>query len=154
MRVVIGNDHRGVGAKEKLLAFVEQLGHEVHDCGAANGESADYPDIAAVVSREVSSGNADRGILICGSGIGMAITANKFPGIRAAVCSDEATAELCRQHNDVNVLCLSGEMSVEPIVKIWLTTEFEGGRHARRVGKIGQIEQNCGTDHDAGSTCR
>ena len=153
MRISIGSDHRGTELKAALVACAKQLGHEVTDEGPCNTEPVDYPDIAAVAAKKVSTGNVDRGILICGTGIGMAITANKFPGVRAAVVADEATARVCRQHNDTNVLCLNGDLpkeaaAAEPhvarlkgVVKAWLETPFEGGRHARRVEKIGQYEK-------------
>lgn len=146
MKIAIGNDHRGVDAKRRLFELIQQLGHQVEDVGAQAGDAVDYPDIAADVARRISSSQMDRGILICGSGVGMAIMANKFPNVRAAVCRDENTAELCRQHNDVNVLCLSAaeQEQSERIVEIWLTTAFEGGRHARRVEKIAEFEQQNG----------
>ncbi len=153
MRISIGSDHRGTDLKAALVESARQLGHEVTDEGPCNTEPVDYPDIAAVAAKKVSTGSVDRGILICGTGIGMAITANKFPRVRAAVVEDEATARICRQHNDTNVLCLNGDMpqdtlAVHPhiarlknVVKAWLETPFEGGRHARRVDKIGQYEK-------------
>lgn len=148
MRIALGNDHRGYELKVRLGALFEQWGHEVIDCGSDDGESVDYPDYAAKVARLVSEGKADRGILACGTGVGVAIAANKIEGIRAAPCSDEVTAEMCRRHNDVNVLCLSGDMlgesAMQRIVEIWLKTEFEGGRHARRLDKIAELErQRC-----------
>lgn len=146
MRVSIGSDHRGVNLKTKIGEVVSQLGHEVVDMGTHSTESCDYPDIAIAVAKAVSCGQSDRGVLVCGTGIGMAITANKFDRVRAATCNDEVTAEMCRRHNDVNVLCLSGDMlgerNIENLVRIWLTTEFEGGRHARRLEKISHLEQN------------
>ncbi len=146
MRISIGSDHRGFQMKTKLVDVLQQLGHDVSDAGTHSVESCDYPDIALQVARRVSCSEADRGILICGTGIGMQITANKFPRVRATTCHDEFTAEMCRRHNDVNVLCLSadmlGERRVDQLVKLWLTTEFEGGRHARRVEKIGNIERD------------
>jgi ribose 5-phosphate isomerase B len=148
MRVSIGSDHRGVHVKAKLVTLLKQLGHEVLDEGTHANESIDYPDIASIVGRKVSNGGVDRGILVCGTGIGMAIVANKFPGVRAAACYDELSAEICRRHNDVNVLCLSGDMlgerPIDNLVAIWLRTEFEGGRHARRLRKIDDIERTGG----------
>jgi ribose 5-phosphate isomerase B len=145
MRISIGSDHRGFQMKSKLVEVLKQLGHDVRDNGTHSAESCDYPDIAQQVAKNVSCQEADRGILICGTGIGMQITANKFQGVRAATCHDEFTAEMCRRHNDVNVLCLSadmlGERRVDQLVKLWLATEFEGGRHARRLDKISSIEQ-------------
>lgn len=144
MRIAIGSDHRGYHLKEKLSNILRTKGHEVSDEGTDVTEAVDYPDFAAIVGKKVSDGTADRGILICGTGIGMAITANKFPGVRAAACTDEVTAEIARRHNDLNVLCLSADMLsprvVERMVEIWIETEFEGGRHLRRVEKIQKIE--------------
>ena len=144
MRIAIGSDHRGFAVKSKIIDLVKRLGHEAVDAGADSTESVDYPDIASAVGLKVSRGEADRGILICGTGIGMCIAANKFPGVRAAPCHDDLTAEMSRRHNDLNVLCLSadmlGEKLIDRMVDIWLTTEFEGGRHARRVEKITQLE--------------
>ena len=146
MRVSIGSDHRGVRIKSKLIAALVACGHDVKDNGTHDDKSVDYPDYAATVCGQVASGEYDRGILICGTGIGMAIAANKFPGIRAANCYDEVMAELCRRHNNVNVLCLPGDLigdrPIDDLVKIWLTTEFEAGRHERRLQKISEIEQN------------
>jgi ribose 5-phosphate isomerase B len=153
MRISIGSDHRGIELKAALVECTRQLGHEVTDEGPCTTEPIDYPDIAAIAAKKVSSGNVDRGILICGTGIGMAITANKFPHVRAAVVGDEATARICRQHNDTNVLCLNGDLpqdatdrtahlaQLKNVVKAWLETPFEGGRHARRVEKIGEYEK-------------
>lgn len=144
MRVSIGSDHRGFHVKSAVVKLLERLGHEVSDEGTHDNASVDYPDFAAAVSKQVSSGQAERGILICGSGIGMAIAANKFPQVRAATCHDDLTAEMSRRHNDVNVLCLSadmlGERLIDRMVEMWLNTKFEGGRHARRVSKISALE--------------
>ena len=146
MRIAIGSDHRGYHLKEKLTAILRAGGHEVDDVGTCVTESVDYPDFAELVARQVSEGKAERGILICGSGIGMTITANKFPGVRAAPCTDEITAEISRLHNDLNVLCLSADMLsprvVQRMLEVWLKTEFEGGRHARRVQKIEELEKS------------
>jgi ribose 5-phosphate isomerase B len=140
MNVAVGSDHRGFDFKRRLIALLAELGHGVADHGPDRNESCDYPDFALSVARAVAAGAADRGILVCGTGIGMCIAANKVRGIRAAPCHDTITAEMSRRHNDANVLCLSadllGEELVERMVQIWLTTEFEGGRHARRVEKI------------------
>lgn len=148
MKIAIGSDHRGFQLKTKLAVTLEEAGHEVVDLGTDSGDSVDYTDFGSAVSAMVSKQEADRGILICGTGIGMAITANKFPGVRATTCSDELTAEMCRRHNDVNVLCLSGDMlgerPIDAMITRWIETEFEGGRHARRLGKISDIEKsNC-----------
>ncbi len=144
MRIAIGSDHRGFAVKQKLIELLKQLGHEAVDVGASGSESCDYPDIASVVGQQVSQHEVDRGILICGTGIGMSIAANKIAGVRAAPCHDDLSAEMSRRHNDLNVLCLSadmlGEKLIDRMVEIWLNTEFEGGRHARRVEKIQQLE--------------
>lgn len=145
MRIVIGSDHRGVEAKRRLLATVRELGHEIIDAGTDRPESCDYPDFAYAAAARVSRGEADRGILICGTSIGMCIAANKVLGIRAASCQDSITAEMSRRHNDANVLCLSADLLGEELMgrmaRIFLETPFEGGRHARRVEKIMQIER-------------
>ncbi|MDH3716996.1 MAG: ribose 5-phosphate isomerase B [Planctomycetota bacterium] len=144
MQICVGSDHRGVQVKRQVRELVERMGHTVEDVGVESTDSADYPDIAAIVGKKISHGEAERGILICGTGIGMTIAANKFPGVRAAPCHDDITAEMSRRHNDLNVLCLSadllGSKLIDRMVEIWLTTEFEGGRHARRVGKINELE--------------
>jgi ribose 5-phosphate isomerase B len=145
MRVAIGSDHRGFEIRGKVVELVRRLGHEAIDAGAFSADAVDYPDIAADVGRRVSRGEVDRGILICGTGIGMCIAANKIAGVRAAPCHDDTTAELSRRHNDSNVLCFSadllGERLIDHMVEIWLATPFEGGRHAVRVNKIAEIER-------------
>ena len=146
MKIAIGSDHRGFEAKRRLAQFLEQLRHEVVDVGPQAGDSVDYPDYAFQVAQAVGSGQADRGILLCGTGIGMCIAANKVQGVRAAPCHDSITAEMSRRHNDANVLCLSadllGEELIERMVRIWLETPFDGGRHARRVEKIVRYESS------------
>lgn len=146
MRIAIGADHRGVNLKGKLIPLLEEWGHDVSDVGTHESQSVDYPDIASHVADRVSQGLAERGVLICATGIGMSITANKFAGVRAATCHDEFTAEMCRRHNNVNVLCLAsdllGERNLEPLLRVWLETEFEGGRHARRLEKISELEKS------------
>ena len=146
MRIAVGSDHRGFVIKGKIVELLKRLDQEVIDVGPQTAESVDYPDIAGIVGSQVSEGRVDRGILICGTGIGMCIAANKLPGVRAAPCHDDLTAEMSRRHNDLNVLCLSadmlGERLIDRMVEIWLTTEFEGGRHARRVEKIAGMEQH------------
>jgi len=148
MRIAVGSDHRGVSIRAKIVDFLARLDQEVIDVGSYDDQNVDYPDIAAMVAEKVSEGEVDRGILICGTGLGMSIAANKFPGVRAAPCYDDLTAELSRRHNDLNVLCLSGdilgERAIDRLINIWLTTEFEGGRHARRVEKISHLEQRNG----------
>ena len=152
MQISVGSDHRGVAMRQKIIDLLERLGQEVIDVGANGDQPIDYPDVAAAVARQVSAGQADRGILICGTGLGMSIAANKFPGVRAAPCHDDLTAELSRRHNDLNVLCLSGdivgEKIVDRLVKIWLETPFEGGRHARRLGKICAMEGSNGDSYN------
>ena len=145
MRIAIGSDHRGVTMKAKVIEILRQNGHEIIECiGEVRDNAIDYPDVARQVAAAVSKNEVDRGILICGTGIGMSIVANKFPNVRAAVCGDELTAEISRRHNNLNVLCLSGDMlganALEGILNKWLKTEFEGGRHERRIQKIAQIE--------------
>lgn len=148
MRIAVGSDHRGCTMRAQIIELLKGLGQEVVDVGTNESGSVDYPDIASLVARPVSHGEVDRGILICGTGLGMAIVANKFPGVRAAPCHDDLTAELCRRHNDANVLCLSGdilgEQLVGHLVEIWLKTAFDGGRHAVRVQKIRDMEQRNG----------
>jgi ribose 5-phosphate isomerase B len=149
MRIAVGSDHRGFNLRTKILELLTDLGQEVVDVGTRDREeSVDYPDVAATVAQKVSNGEVDRGILICGTGLGMSIVANKFPGVRAAPCHDDLTAEMSRRHNDLNVLCLSGDMLgerlVDRLVEIWLKTDFEGGRHARRVQKIADLEHRNG----------
>ncbi len=148
MKIAVASDHRGFAVKGKILALLSEMGHEGVDCGPDTARSVDYPDFAAKVAESVCTGAADRGILICGTGMGMCIVANKFPGVRAAPCHDDLTAEMSRLHNDANVLCLSadllGERLVNRMVEIWLNTDFEGGRHARRIEKISQYETRFG----------
>jgi len=145
MRIAVGSDHRGCAIRGKLIELLRQSGHEVEDHGSNSSEPCDYPDIAALVARRVSRGEVDRGVLICGTGLGTCIAANKFPGVRAAPCHDDLTAEMSRRHNDLNVLCLSadllGERLIDRMVEIWLNTPFEGGRHSRRVQKITELER-------------
>src|SRR5690348_13986188 len=148
MKIAIGNDHRGGEVKRRIVSILQQLGHEVLDEGTDGKESVDYPDFAFRVATAVGEGRVDRGILICGTGIGMCIAANKVRNVRAAPCHDSITAEMSRRHNDANVLCLSadllGEELIDRMVRIWLATEFEGGRHARRVEKITKFEDGKG----------
>lgn len=140
MRIAIGADHAGFILKDHLRARLAEAGHELRDFGAHSADSVDYPDYAALVARAVADGSAERGILVCGSGIGMAIAANRVRGVRAAACIDLYSARLCRQHNDANVLTLGSRIVAPPlaeaIAEIFLTTPFEGGRHARRVAKL------------------
>ena len=148
MKIAIGSDHRGFESKRRLAAMLKSQKHEVVDVGTASEESCDYPDFAFDAAKQVSSGAVDRAILVCGTGIGMCMCANKVPGARAALCHDSITAEMSRRHNNANILCLSadllGEELIERMVKLWLETEFEGGRHSRRVDKITKYEQEHG----------
>jgi ribose 5-phosphate isomerase B len=151
MRIAVGSDHRGFDLRSKIVSLLAKLGHEVLVAGTQDRDDpVDYPDVAALVAQQVSNRQVDRGILICGTGLGMSIAANKFPGVRAAPCHDDLTAEMSRRHNDLNVLCLSGDMLgerlVDRLIEIWLKTEFEGGRHARRVQKISNLEHRNGQD--------
>jgi len=145
VKIVLGSDHRGYATKERLKSYLGELGHQVIDCGTQSDDSTDYPDYAVPACLKVARQEANRGILLCGSGIGMTITANKVAGIRAALCHDELTAEMSRRHNDANVLCLAadllGEELIRRMVDVWLTTPFDGGRHARRVRKMMAAEQ-------------
>lgn len=144
MKVALGADHAGYALKDTLKSYLDALGIEHHDFGTSAADSVDYPDFAQAVAEGVASGRFDRGILVCGSGIGMAIAANKVAGIRAAVVGDEEAARLCREHNDANVLTLGARLTArdraQAIVGTFLQTPFAGGRHTRRVEKIHQLE--------------
>lgn len=144
MKIGIASDHRGYQMKNRLVEVARGMGNDVRDFGPESTESVDYPDYASRVASSVASGEVDRGVLICGTGIGMCIAANKFAGVRAANCNDSVTAEFSRLHNDANVVCLSADQLsdqlADQILQIWLTTEFEAGRHARRLKKIAEIE--------------
>jgi ribose 5-phosphate isomerase B len=143
MRIAIGCDHRGLDTKKFIMKLVTDAGHGLKELGAYSTESVDYPDIAQEVAGAVARGDSDRGILICNTGIGMSMAANKVKGIRAALCCDAFMARRARQHNDANVLCLGTELKpdvVSDIVAAYLTTDFEGGRHQRRVDKIMALE--------------
>lgn len=140
MKIACGWDHRGRRFRQSVEKMVEETGHEFVDLGAQTAESSDYPDFAIRVAEAVRDGKADRGVLVCGTGIGMSIAANKVSGVRAAVVHDETTARLSRQHNDANVLCVGentmGSPEFRRLLQVWLSTGFEGGRHARRVDKM------------------
>ena len=144
MNIAIASDHRGVKIKARLVQSLTEAGFSIHDAGTHSEDAVDYPDLAQDVAMRVSSGEVDRGILICGTGIGMSITANKFRDVRAVSCYDEVMVEISRRHNDANVLCLPGDMigdrPVDDLVLMWLRTEFDGGRHALRLEKIAKIE--------------
>lgn len=143
--IALGADHAGFPLKEDLKSWLIGRGYEVVDCGTQSTESVDYPDYAAAVAGAVTAGKAGRGVLVCGSGIGMAIAANKVPGIRAAACTDAYTARLSREHNDTNVLTLGARITARDsaieILEVWLAAEFAGGRHTRRVDKVTALER-------------
>ena len=147
--IAIGADHGGVELKDFLVDYLRGQGAEVRDFGTQGRDSVDYPDYGREVSQHVSSGAAERGVLICTSGIGMSIVANKFPGVRAALVLDVDAARSSREHNDANILVLSGAKTeanlAQRIVEAWLATPFAGGRHQRRVDKISQVEQDLGS---------
>ena len=144
MKLAIGCDHAGLSLKNVIAGILEQQGIELKDMGTNSEESCNYPDYGERVSEAVSNGSVDRGILVCGTGIGMSIVANKFPGVRAALCSEDYSAKMSRLHNDSNILVLPGriinEDTAKEIIKIWLETDFEGGRHQGRLDKIKAIE--------------
>jgi ribose 5-phosphate isomerase B len=144
MKIALGSDHRGNHVAQSLLTQLRSDGHEVVLLGDCAGQTCDYPDAAWLVASAVASGQADRGILICGTGIGMCIAANKVKGVRAALAQDELSSQLSRTHNDANVLCLSadllGQTLMKRIVDMWFRTAFDGGRHERRLAKIALIE--------------
>lgn len=144
MKIAIGNDHAGVDYKFILKDFLEKQGHEVINFGTDEHASCDYPDYAAKVAKAVQSGEAERGVLICGTGVGMSIAANKHKGIRASLCGDTYSAEFTRRHNDSNVLVLGARViGVEimlSVAKVYFSTEFEGGRHQRRVDKLEKLD--------------
>jgi ribose 5-phosphate isomerase B len=139
-KVLIASDHAGFAMKERIERFLRKLGYEVEDLGADSEESSDYADFAHPLAQKISSGEAQRGVLVCGTGLGMAYVANRYPKVRAAVVWSPEIAALSRKHNDANVLALPGrfidDSTAEEILKTWLETEFEGGRHERRIGKI------------------
>jgi ribose 5-phosphate isomerase B len=145
MRVVIGADHRGVETARELVEKLAREGYETRLAHSCDGQAVDYPERAWDACHMIKNGEAELGVLVCGTGIGMSIAANKIPGIRAAVAHDELTAQLSRSHNDANVLCISADLLglrlIEKIVEIFLKTPFEGGRHQRRVNKIAAMER-------------
>jgi ribose 5-phosphate isomerase B len=145
VRIAIGADHAGFPLKQHLVETLGFLGHEVVDLGTDSTEAVDYPPICAAVGRVVAAGEADRGIVLGGSGQGEQIAANKVHGVRAALCNDLYTARLSREHNDANVLSMGGRIVAtglaDEILTLWLTTDFQGGRHERRVAQLGEIEQ-------------
>ena len=144
MRIAIGCDHRGLELKQLVIKLLEEAGHKYEDFGAYTSDSVDYPNVAGKVAEAVAKGNFDFGILICGTGIGMSIAANKVKGIRAALCHNAFTARRARQHNDAHICCLAaeeGKARVPAIIETFLNTEFEGGRHQNRLDKIKEIEE-------------
>ena len=145
MKIAVGSDHRGFKVKQQVKAILSQLGHECIDVGICDSNPVDYPDPAYEAAMAVASNKVERAILACATGLGMSIAANKIKGVRAALCHDELTAQISRDHNDANVLCISGdqigEALLRKIVEVWLNTEFSGGRHKRRVRKIAAIEK-------------
>lgn len=145
MKIAIGSDHVGIELKPIIIEYLEELGHEVVDYGPNSSERTDYPIYAKKVSEEVAAGNYDRGILICGTGIGISITANKVRGIRAVACSEPYSAKLSREHNNTNILAFGsrvvGSELAKMIVKEWIDGEYEGGRHQRRIDMIAELEE-------------
>lgn len=145
MRIAIGSDHAGLDMKREIISLLTELGHDYVDYGTETPQSVDYPDFGEKVSDAVSTGAVERGVLICGTGIGMSIVANKFPHVRASLCNELFSARMSRLHNDANVLVLGGRIIgrdlAREIVKTWMTTPFEGGRHENRLNKIKLIEE-------------
>ena len=141
----IASDHAGFDLKANIVLFLSELGYEVNDMGPATSNSVDYPDYGISVAQAVTANKVSRGVVICGTGIGMSIVVNRFPGIRGTLCSDVYTAKLCREHNDSNILIMGGRVVghglAREIVKVWLNTPFEGGRHQKRLDKITQIDK-------------
>ncbi len=145
MNIAIGADHRGLEFKKHVIGILDEMGYHHQDFGAFTAESVDYPDIAKSVCEAVIKSGFDYGILICGTGIGMSIAANKFNGIRAALCCDAFSAQRARQHNNANVICLGaerGKTGINDILKAFFNTQFEGGRHQRRLDKIRDVENS------------
>ena len=145
MKIALGADHAGFMAKEEIKSLLKAMGHEVVDVGTTSDLPCDYPDFAGEAARKVASGECERAVLICGTGIGMSIAANKFAGVRAAVVTDEKTAEISRSHNDANVFCAGARLvpvvKIAESLKVWLQTPFQGGRHAKRLEKISRLER-------------
>ena len=146
MKIAIASDHGGYDYKQELIPYIESLGHQVLDLGCHGPASVDYPDYGIPCSQAVARGEADRGVVICGTGIGISISANKVPGIRCALCTDPVMARLTREHNDANMLAMGGRIIgielAKGIVQVFLSTEFSGGRHKTRIDKIAQYEAN------------
>jgi ribose 5-phosphate isomerase B len=152
VRIAIGSDHAGYELKEAVAPMLREDGHDLVDVGTDSQESVDYPDYAAAAARMVGEGEADRAVIVCGSGVGVSIVANKVDGVRAVNAHDADEAEMSRRHNDANVLTLSGKRlsaaDADPIIDRFLETDFEGGRHARRVQKIAAVERGTETSSD------
>lgn len=144
MKISIGSDHAGLPLKQQIINHLKDESHEINDFGTYTGESCDYPDYALKVAEDIKNGNSDLGILVCGTGIGISIAANKVPGIRAALCSDTFSAHACREHNNANILALGqrvvGEGAALDIVDTFLKSKFQGGRHEKRLDKVAKIE--------------
>ena len=144
--IAIASDHGGFSLKVDIVSFLNELGYEVNDMGPKNQNSVDYPDYAIRIAQAVTKNTDSRGIVICGTGIGMSIVVNRFPGIRGTLCSDLYTAKLCREHNDSNILIMGGRVVghglAREIVKVWLSTPFDGGRHQKRLDKINQFDES------------
>ena len=144
--IAIASDHAGFSLKVDIVSFLKELGYEVNDMGPKNQNSVDYPDYGIRIAQAVTQNTDSRGIVICGTGIGMSIVVNRFPGIRGTLCSDLYTAKLCREHNDSNILIMGGRVVghglAREIVKVWLSTPFDGGRHQKRLDKINQFDQS------------
>lgn len=146
MKIAIASDHGGYDYKQELIPYIESLGHQVLDLGCHGPASVDYPDYGILCAQAVARGEADQGVVICGTGIGISISANKVPGIRCALCTDPVMARLTREHNDANMLAMGGRIIgielAKGIVQVFLSTEFSGGRHKTRIDKIAQYEAN------------
>ena len=144
--IAIASDHGGFSLKVNIVSFLNELGYEVNDMGPKNKNSVDYPDYGIRIAQAVTKKTDSRGIVICGTGIGMSIVVNRFPGIRGTLCSDLYTAKLCREHNDSNILIMGGRVVghglAREIVKVWLSTPFDGGRHQKRLDKINQFDES------------
>lgn len=144
MKIAIASDHGGYACKEQLIPLLKELGHEVEDLGCHGPESVDYPDYGIACAKAVAAGQAERGVVVCGTGIGISIAANKVPGIRCALCTDPLMARLCREHNDANMLALGGRIIgmelAKEILRVFLSTGFAGGRHQARIDKISRYE--------------
>ena len=149
MKIALGSDHAGFELKEDLRSYLTQMKIDALDLGTYSEDSVDYPDVAVKVAEKVARGEVERGLLICGSGIGMSIVANRFAGVRAALCHDLYTARISREHNNANILTLGGRLIgkglAREILRVWLETEFQGGRHERRLNKIAALEAKAGS---------